>query len=287
MIEFIKDFFYYENSFYAGNALLVIGSLLSSFDEHSLMKSSTRILLIIGSLLIVFSPLPISNPFFRFQMLLILSLLISLHFGSRALAPGRVILRLLIAGTCAYSIYKFNEPVKEIDSHNRQVFVIGSSLTDQENSWVITLDKHLKNKSINLSTEDNNLDHVLEQAGYISDKNAIIIIEAGMQEVEGGIPLEQFTMQFTEVAVEVSRAKRDVIMFELPTSILQKKYLAVQKEVAGLHGITLLPRSYLYRAIDKHSLSKAPVRLSNEGQALLAGALTNIINTTSSFVAKK
>jgi len=272
-MESVQDFFNYGNAFLVGNILFAVATFCTIFEKKCALKNVTRIAFVIASLLIVFSSVPVSNILFRFQIVMIIFLMITLNFGSRTLAPARILIRIFIAGACYYSAtdYFNAQKLPELNSDNfNSIFVLGSSLGEKKESWVAMLEEKLKRKTINLTSDENTIWSTIEQAELIPDSDALIMIMTGIEDLKSEVEPKLFEDDLRTLLREISRGKRTIVMFELPTSIIQKHYLKIQREQAKLYGVKLIPRNHLFTAIDKHLKDSEKLQISQTGHSEIA-----------------
>jgi len=272
-MESVQDFFNYGNAFLVGNIIFAVTIFCTIFEGKSALKNATRIAFVIGSLFIVFSSVPVSNILFRFQIVMIIFLMITLNFGSRTLAPARVLIRIFIAGACYYSTtdYLKAQKLPELNSDNfKSIFVLGSSLGEKKLTWVTMFEEMIKRKTINLTSDENTIWSTIEQAELIPNNDALIVVLTGIEDLNNEVEPKLFEDDLRTLLRELSCDKRTVVMFELPTSIIQKHYLKIQREQAKLYGVKLIPRNHLFAAIDKHLKDSGKLRISQTGHSGIA-----------------
>jgi len=280
-MDLLSDFFNYSHSFIVGNTMIIAGAILTIKEKLRVCKYTARLLFVLGAMLITFSSIPISNHLFRFQIIMIIFLMITLSFGSRTLAPAMFLIRLFILGTCGLSIHsavKSHEVPIIPQKRYSNLFIIGDKISSQRGSWAEIVKDKSSTKVTNLSDSDNDLRTSLDQAELISSKDSLIMVQLGMREVKSEVEPKIFSEDLRELLRELTRGNRTVVMFELPTSIMQKKYLHVQRGLVDSHNIYSIPRRHMFYAIDKLSTSAEDGELSKKGHEYIASIVLEMLS---------
>ena len=283
-MDYLQDFFNYGDAFIVGNILLALAISGTVMEKKTNLKTITRVVFVIGSLLIVFSSVPVSNIIFRIQIILIIFLMITLSFGSGTLIPARMLLRTFVIAICYFSITNHfkSQVLPQLQRDvKKSVFVLGSPLSSSNESWITILEKKMGNETINLTTSDSTILSAMEQSELIPSNNSLIIMLLGMEELDRGSDPKVFGEELRALLRELTRGNNTVVMFELPTSIFQKHYLKMQREQCILYGIHLIPRNELFFVLDKHRLPTAGHEVSQEGHAGLAHTLSTVMSLKS------
>ena len=294
VINWIVGRFISGQVLFVGSALCWFGCLLRKFSRQRWTQAATRIVVIVGALLVVSSATPL--PFWMYGIFFGVLLLTWLRLASRAARHDKfdyftlVLLlaqALVMAGTETYHRRAPSLPLAE----GSKLFVLGDSLSigadPPGKSWPELLGDlaHLKVK--NFAFGGATVETAYDEALRIDSDNALVILELGGNDLLGGKSIARFRMDLEKMLTRVCVGRRRVMMIELPLPPFYNRYGMVQRALARAHGVILVPKRYLAAVLTFPGATVDGLHLSNTGHELFARTLFELRNDKRSKTANE
>jgi len=164
-------------------------------------------------------------------------------------------------------------------AHPSHLFVIGDSLASggfgEAAPWPSVLGRELRLPVTNLALPSDNaalaLENQIPRLPPPASGRECVIIEIGGNDMLERTPGRQFAAALDGIVAKASASgRRSVIMLELPLLPGRWRYGAIQREVAAKHGIVLVPKRILARALTGAGNTSDGVHLTQRGHDALA-----------------
>ena len=162
------------------------------------------------------------------------------------------------------------------------VFVLGDSLSaglnSAERTWPAVLADVTGLRVVNLARPGAGLEAGLEQARHVTGEPCLVMIELGGNDLLGGGDSGEFRRSLEQLLRGVTRGgARTVALFELPLPPFANAFGAAQREMAEQHGVVLIPKRVLARALGSAGGTVDGLHLSPQGHAALGRAVAELI----------
>jgi acyl-CoA thioesterase-1 len=117
----------------------------------------------------------------------------------------------------------------------------------------------------------------LKQARRLPPEDGIVLLEIGGNDVLGGTPAATFEQDLDRLLSEVSKPRREVLMFELPLPPLHNEFGHIQRRLAARHGVRLIPKRTFVSVLTAGGATLDSVHLSREGHEMMAEAVWQLV----------
>ena len=282
--DFVVGQFIGGRAFFYGVALCLLGCSLKRFLTNTYIHSLARVTVLAGVVFVVLSASPFS--FWVYGMFFALLALAAfwptnlLRHGKEAACLSLVLLLALSLLMVRTEILHSLPPKIRLTTSDT-LFVIGDSLSmgadPPGKNWPELLGDLAKLKVRNFSFGGAKLETALENARRINQDDALVILEIGGNDLLGGTSIPKFRGDLEKMLALACGPHRCVAMIELPLPPFYNRYGMVQRALAKSYGVTLIPKRYLARIISTPGATVDGLHLSNDGHALLARSLSEML----------
>jgi acyl-CoA thioesterase-1 len=160
------------------------------------------------------------------------------------------------------------------------IYVIGDSVSvgmgkEGEQAWPVLLEQQLGIKTINLAKAGATVESALKQASHVSDKNSIVILEIGGNDLLGNTPLDTFASSCGELLEKIGSYKQ-IIWLELPSLPQYYSYGRIQRKLAKEYNVTLVPKSVFARVFSRKGATSDGIHLTQKGHEFMAAELQKL-----------
>jgi len=279
-MSFITEYFISGKSFFTGNILLILAVLCSFSYKKPLFKAIVRIFLIFGLLLIIFSSTHIDTFMYSLTGLLVFALFFALQLDAQKMAFTHAC-RAGVAICCLVAISK-EMKFWRMPARHEKIYVLGDSISagigfKGEKIWTNILKDKYGVEILNYSVPGGTVESAIERTGVIYEKNILVIIELGGNDVSRKVPLKDFKKNLKALLKELAQPGRTVVMFETPCPPTQGIYGDIQRQLARQYGVSLIPKRVFASIICGRRNTMDGLHLSNEGHEKMAGFIWDLI----------
>ena len=161
--------------------------------------------------------------------------------------------------------------------------VVGDSITaglnDGEDTWPQQLARRVTSEVVDASQPGATLKSARKQLQLLEPSGVhALVLEIGGNDLLEGLPVPEFEHDLDQLLSDCRDLNPAVVvMFELPLPPLATRYGAVQRRVAALHGVKLVPRRVLAGVLTANGSTVDGIHLSNAGQTRLAGVVQKLL----------
>jgi acyl-CoA thioesterase-1 len=280
----------------AGMGMIVAGTLLTfrSFQKTAGGKEPrkrlwlvSRLFILTGLLLILFSSASISAIQFRILGIFILALAFCIGFDSPTTKPFLILLRVLIIGGCLFFIrneWKMWKMPSTPPCSAETLYVVGDSLSAGigfagEKTWIDWVrEERPELQVVAFAAGGATLDYAIEKSSLILEEDAWVILEIGGNDILNGLPSDRFKEKLDALFRTLCRQNRTVIMFELPLPPFANLYGYSLRQAAARYGVRLVPRRILSDLITGKNTCDG-LHFSNEGHRAMADVVLELLRT--------
>jgi lysophospholipase L1-like esterase len=269
---------------------LIIGAVLVSFLDRSLLKKIVMYLLFFaGAALILAS----GTPFFVWLgwlwLLALLIWLISSTFGKEASSKFNIIVGLLaiiLSFTSLAGEWHYYKMPQLPEGGYEKLYIIGDSITTgiggpSEKTYPKLIHEKHGVEVLSLAIAGATAaDAALRQAPRIKEDKAVVLLEIGGNDLLRYTKVYQFEMDLEMLLEMVARGERLAIMFELPVLPWQSKYTKIQRKLAKKYGVMLIPKRFFISILSPKEATTDGIHLSQTGHEMMADGLWEIIGTS-------
>jgi lysophospholipase L1-like esterase len=162
-----------------------------------------------------------------------------------------------------------------------KVYVVGDSVSagigfKGERTWPEIVADECHAKVTNLSQGGGTSGSAIRQANLIKDKKALVFLEIGGNDMLGRTPLPEYRTDLDHLLDAVKGTERTIVMMEIPWAPFHGAFCRAQREMAGKHGATLVPRRIFAGVLDGKGSTVDGIHLSNRGHEKMAEAFMDI-----------
>jgi lysophospholipase L1-like esterase len=209
-------------------------------------------------------------------LIVLLVIAVPLAPSSRVRWAVRVTLTIAgLAAVAAEAAWQFPSPVEL--SADTTVVVVGDSLSAGPEAWPATFARMSGCRLDNRAAAGARVSGAATQLRTPTQTPCLLIFALGGNDLLGGMAPDAFARDL-EAATALSRTSAcQVVMLALPIYPFQNGYGRAQREVARDHGMTLLPRSVLARALTWPGNTTDGLHLSAQGHDHLGRAIAGRI----------
>lgn len=115
-------------------------------------------------------------------------------------------------------------------------------------------------------------------AAGISDKDQLVLIEIGGNDLIGDLPTASFNNRLEATLKKVSARNRTVLMFELPLLPHKIGYGQIQRRLARKYNVWLIPKRYLVRVIRGSDATSDGLHLTVSGTRRMADLVAEVLS---------
>ena len=266
-------------TFFVGLALAVVGLTARLRYAKGVISLPLTIATLTGAILVTISSTPLALWMYIVWGVLLLAglTLTGTNRRSRAVSMGRastVVAFVLIsawafAAELPYHLHP-TIPVKP----DQTVYVVGDSISagmgGKERTWPAALAEKAHLQVINLARAGATVEDALKQSKAVSDKNSVVIVEIGGNDLLGGTDSATFASGLDKLLVELGGRCQQVVMFEIPLTPFCNAFGRAQRALARQHAVILIPKRYMTRVFGGTNGTLDGLHLSQAGHACLA-----------------
>jgi len=246
----VATFFASGTAFFSGAACLLAGLAVVTRGRRKFTRAVGRIVLLLGIFQIVVSATPL--PIWAYPIWM-LSLVVLYLAGTTRFA-GRPGLRTAALAACiGYTIsaatwelrYQLSPP--PLSGQWSRVVVIGDSLsaaefTDGGDPWPTLLARDHAIDVDNLAFNGARAASAEKKVSEAQVSSAFVLLEIGGNDLLGGTSADDFDRDLERLLKKVCRSDNAVIMLELPLPPLYNRYGEIQRRLANIYGVHLIPK---------------------------------------------
>lgn len=277
-MNFILYFLGSGLAFFTGAALVLVSLLLRSCFQGKRFKRSVSYLCSVGLLCVILS----ATPFLIWCYGLVIGVTIGwlmdkgafqtkpwLHFG------------VAVLWSVAIGLEMENQLKPSIKADKSQpIFVIGDSVTagigGNEVTWPELLEDH-GFTTHNLAQPGVTTAEAVEQAEQIPDREALVIIEIGGNDLLGSTSSSEFRRDLEKLLKAVCSPNRTVLMFELPLLPFSNGFGSAQRELSRRYKVTLIPKRLFMGVFASSGGTTDSIHLSQSGHQQMADLVQSVI----------
>ncbi len=123
----------------------------------------------------------------------------------------------------------------------------------------------------------------LRKAKELSVGDGTILLEIGGNDVLGRTSSTDFAKDLDRLLALLSRPDRPILMFELPLPPFGNEFGRAQRRLAEKYGVHLIPKWVFIKVLTTDGATVDSVHLTQQGQALMAAAVGDVIEPVSNF----
>jgi len=275
-------------SFPLGGLLIVIATLISLRDQQSAVwQTLWRVLFIIGFINVMISSTPIPLLLYWGLGLTMSTLLVLLLAGFNSI-PDRVYhgvrasVILLVLLITAWELPAWRIP-KVPDCEFCKLYVVGDSISagigfEGEKTWTDIFNRDYGIETANLAAGGATVGDALSQAKLIKDKQALVLLEIGGNDILRRSTLENYSQELDKLLGAVCQPGRTVVIFEIPPPPFCGEFIRTQRQLAKKYGVILIPRRVFASFFMGKNNTVDGLHLSNRGHEKMAEILKYLLS---------
>ena len=161
------------------------------------------------------------------------------------------------------------------------VYVVGDSISagmgTKERNWPEVLADSTKLKIVNLARPGATVKSAFEQAQKIPDRQAIVIVEIGGNDLLGGTDGHTFEKQLDKLLAKLRSGGHRIVMFELPLPPFCNTFGRAQRQAARRHETTLIPKRCMAAVLGTKDATLDGLHLSQAGHDAFADEIERML----------
>ncbi len=257
--------------FWIGNLLMLLSVITSFWSDKKVWKNSSIILIVAGIAIAVLAGSPrYSGVYLNLLSMLILFFYIGLMLFHPRNNSVFYIFRVALIWTCYISSsyeYKYWDLPKIDTSKSKRMIIIGDSFCmphkEEQAWWDMFEDEY---KILNLSKDLQSSEEIIDRLEIIDSRDNIVILAIGSEDIKNELLAKDFGNNLRRIAIKQAVNTRNILMFELQSSLFQNRYSAEQHKVAGSYNeINLLHRRFTQNLLNDSKYSDDKRHLNTEG----------------------
>ncbi|HEX4144155.1 MAG TPA: GDSL-type esterase/lipase family protein [Pirellulales bacterium] len=259
-------------AFFIGVGMILAG-LAASFGGGRIWPRVSPVLIVVGTIVAVYSGTPLPIWFFAIAILLTIAALILPRIGPSVSQKAKHGLRVLVAlawlgGVAVELPYHFPPNVPPVDT--RQLYLFGDSLAaglkdDRTNNWPELLARAHDLNLVNYARAGATVASAVERARDASLGDGVVLLEIGGNDMLGTTSAQDFKANLRQLLELVCGPARQVVMFELPLLPLKNEFGRAQRELASEFQVLLIPKRFLIGIITGDGATVDSIHLSAKG----------------------
>lgn len=268
-------------AFFTGAACLLAGLVVATSGRRRFVKPAGRLLLILGIFQITISATPLPAWAYAIWSLSFVAWIVA----SVSRQAGRPRRRTVALATCfgctiaaaAWELcYQLDPPA--LKGHWTRLVVIGDSLSAAEfteggDSWPALLARDHDVVVDNLAFNGAQAASAEKKVSAEQIANALVLLEIGGNDVLGGTAAADFDHHLERLLQKVCRPDNAVVMLELPLPPLYNRYGEIQRRLASVHHVHLIPKRYFAGVIGGDKATLDGLHLSSSGHQKMSAMI--------------
>jgi acyl-CoA thioesterase-1 len=270
--------------FFVGVAM-ILGAVPVFFNcERPWLRAGASLLVVCGMLLIAFSATPLPYWLYVLAGLTTVMWLIAERFPQGWLLARRNRLRGLVAGLwiAAAAIelpYHMQESIAA--TGNPTLYIIGDSVAAgtgaEQQTWPRLLAATRRVEVIDLARVGATAASALRQAEGLPAQGGLVLLEIGGNDLLGSTSAGDFERHLDRLLDRVCVPGRAVLMFELPLPPFRNEFGRIQRRLAALHGVVLIPKRVFVTVLTADGATIDSVHLARAGHERMADVVWALI----------
>ncbi|MAG93145.1 MAG: acyl-CoA thioesterase [Planctomycetaceae bacterium] len=280
-MNWLIEHFTSGQAFFSGTVCIIPAGALAA--RSRLQGRGSRVLAVVGLLLVAASATPLDYRFYGLAGVLSLAWLIFERRGDATARRTVVALRagvliVWLAGVGQELPYHFLPALERAEA--RRLIVFGDSVTaglGRETTWPTILRREHELEVVDLSRIGATASMAASLAEHAPLDTGLVLIEIGGNDLFGDADPDKFAAGLDRLLKRVSGKGRDVVMFELPLPPLFGEFGRVQRRAAKKYGVKLIPKRVLMGVLSRREATSDSIHLTRNGQQAMARAVWRIV----------
>lgn len=246
----VAAFFASGAAFFSGAACLLAGLTVVTRRGQWLAKAAGRLLIMLGIFQIIISATPLPLWAYALWALSLLAWIVTRLPRITSRPRGRTAaLATCIGWTIAAVIWElsYQLPPPALIGHWSRLVVIGDSLSAAEfteggDPWPTLLARDHAIDVDNLAFNGAQAASAEKKITAEQVADALVLLEIGGNDLLGGTSATDFDRDLDRLLKKVCRPDNAVVMLELPLPPLYNRYGEIQRRLANVYGVRLVPK---------------------------------------------
>jgi acyl-CoA thioesterase-1 len=284
MTAFVVYLFGSGLAFFIGVALVLLG-LTASVASSRTCKRASSMAIIVGLVLVALSGTPLPTWFYIAAVTLTGAFVIAIRSRSASwqawIRPiGGLVVIVWAAGILAELPYQRAPSITM--SGSPRLYLFGDSVSagvgdERSQNWPELLARAHSVEMSNFSVPGATVAVALRQANGAQLEEGIVFLEIGGNDLLGSTTAADFEQSLDQLFNRVCGAEREVLMFELPLPPLSNAYGRIQRRLAAIHQVQLIPKRVFIDVLTTDGATLDSIHLSQRGHERMAEAVWSII----------
>ncbi|MCE5186100.1 MAG: SGNH/GDSL hydrolase family protein [Planctomycetaceae bacterium] len=267
--------------FYIGTTLLVLAAALQYLFHQRKFVYVIYFLYALAILSIIISATPLSPAFYSIWLF---SFVLWSICSTKPVKIKTPVFSLFVIVTISAALletrWHFAPFISLADCE--QLYVIGDSVSEgmgqaEEKPWPEIFGEAIGVNAINLAKAGATVETaLLKQAPHITNKNSLVILEIGGNDLLNRTSPADFRADADELLRQL-RQCRQVVWFELPLLPQYYRYGRIQRQLANRYQIPLIPKSVLASVFQTAGTTSDGIHLTQNGHVIMAAKVAGLI----------
>jgi acyl-CoA thioesterase-1 len=269
-------------SFFLGIAIIIFAVLLHFRIHRIQLLLPIYLLYILATLAILLSTTPLHPMFYVLWLTLFAGVQILRARHHKFAAHALLIFTAFTVFAALIELPWHRSPYISL-KNNQQIYVIGDSVSAgigsrDEITWPQLLEQTICVKVINLAKAGATVETALQKQAPDIENNSLIILEIGGNDLLNYTNPDDFRASADDLLKHLSTSEQ-VVWFELPLLPHFYRYGRIQRQLAKIYHVTLIPKSVLSAVFKTEGATSDGIHLTEKGHAVMAQTVASLFKT--------